>query len=95
MSKEMDEMKEILDNVKSAKHHPSEKGAQKARIDEEKHLAQTMDWNLLYSEIGKRKTTISQIDEDIHNLDRKKDIIRREIAKHERILKWKRSKFKA
>jgi len=90
-----EDIEEILSNVKLAKHHPSVKGKRQARIDEEKHLAQTMSWNTLYEEIGKRKTAIAQIAEDINDLERKQGILKTEISKYERILRWKRAQFKA
>lgn len=90
-----EEIKDILENQGPAGTRPTKAGAAKARIDEEKHLAETMDWNTLYKEIGKRKTQIEQLKEDINGLERKQGIIKTEINKYERILKHKRARFKA
>jgi len=101
-TKDLDEIKTILTvSAKEAAHRPSVKGAVQARINEEKHIAETWNWDKIYKLMSAAQITVLKCDTEVSQLEvefqTKKKSMRRQVQrsidtvnKCKRIMKWKK-----
>lgn len=91
----------VIENIKDRRSRPSKAGAVKARIDEEKYIAQNWPWQKIYDAMSESqqemwkhdaKLTIleAKFKEDRSHLNRKAQIHNEKLAKFKRIIIWKK-----